>query len=34
VLDSGYVKGFHPFLYYLNRLPPWDGQDYILELSV
>ena len=33
VLDSGYVQGFHPFLYYLNRLPPWDGQDYILELS-
>ena len=34
VLDSGYVPNFHPFLYYLNRLPPWDGQDYILELSV
>ena len=34
VLDSGYVPVFHPFLYYLNRLPPWDGQDYILALSV
>ena len=34
VLDSGYVPGFHPFLYYLNRLPPWDGQDHILALSV
>ena len=33
VLGSGFVPGFHPFLYYLNRLPPWDGQDYILELS-
>ena len=33
VLGSGFVPGFHPFLYYLNRLPPWDGQDYILALS-
>ena len=33
VLGSGFVPSFHPFLYYLNRLPPWDGQDYILELS-
>ena len=35
VLDSGFVPGFHPFLHYLNRLPPWDGQtDHILGLSV
>ncbi len=34
VINSGYVKAFHPFLYYLNRLPPWDGQDHILGLSV
>ena len=35
VLDSGFVPSFHPFLYYLNRLPPWDGQtDHILGLSV
>ena len=34
VVGSGYVKSFHPFLYYLNRLPPWDGQDHILGLSV
>ena len=34
VINSGYVKPFHPFLYYLNRLPPWDGQDHILGLSV
>ena len=33
VLDSGFVPPFHPFLFYLNRLPPWDGLDYILELS-
>ena len=34
VIGSGFVPDFHPFLYYLNRLPPWDGQDYIMELSV
>ena len=34
VLDSGFVPSFHPFVHYLNRLPPWDGQDYIRELSV
>ena len=34
VLGSGFVPDFHPFLFYLNRLPPWDGQDYIMELSV
>ena len=34
VINSGYVKAFHPFLYYLNRLPPWDAQDHILGLSV
>ena len=34
VLDSGYVPAFQPFLHYLNRLPPWDGQDHILALSV
>ena len=34
VLDSGFVPAFHPFGYYLSRLPPWDGQDYILELSM
>ena len=34
VLGSGFVPEYHPFLFYLNRLPPWDGQDYILELSM
>ena len=34
VLDSGYVATFQPFLHYLNRLPPWDGQDHILAMSV
>ena len=30
VLESGFVPPFHPFQYYLNRLPPWDGQNHIL----
>ena len=34
VLDSGFAPNFYPFQYYLNRLPPWDGQDYIMELSL
>ena len=34
VLDSGFVPNYHPFLHYLNRLPPWDGEDHILGLSV
>ena len=34
VLGSGFAPDFHPFYYYLNRLPPWDEQDYIMELSV
>jgi len=33
VVGSGFVPQFHPFLYYLNRLPPWDGRNHILVLS-
>ena len=35
VIESDFVPDFHPFRYYLEHLPPWDGQnDYILEMSV
>ena len=35
VIESDFVPEFHPFRYYLEHLPPWDGQsDYILEMSV
>ena len=34
VIDSGYVPGYHPFLFYLNRLQLRDGQDHILGPSV
>ena len=33
VLGSGFVPKYHPFQYYLNRLPPWDGKNHILLLS-
>ena len=29
-VHSEYVKDFNPFLDYLERLPPWNGEDYIL----
>lgn len=36
VIQSDFVPEFHPFRYYLNRLPPWheDQGDYIMELSL
>ena len=34
VMESDFVPEFHPFRYYLDHLPPWDGQDYIIELSL
>ena len=34
VIESDFVPDYHPFRYYLDHLPPWDGQDYIIELSV
>ena len=35
VLESDFVPDYHPFRYYLDHLPPWDGgSDYILEMSV
>ena len=35
VIESDFVPEYHPFLYYLDHLPPWDGvSDYILEMSV
>ncbi|MBQ6379359.1 MAG: hypothetical protein IJJ56_11300 [Prevotella sp.] len=35
VMESDFVPDFHPFRYYLDRLPPWDGEsDHILAMSV
>ena len=35
VIESDFVPEYHPFRYYLDHLPPWNGSDdYILELSL
>ncbi len=35
VIESDFVPAYHPFRYYLDHLPPWNGSDdYILELSL
>ena len=33
VVCSDYAKDFDPFRDYLERLPPWDGNDYILGMA-
>ena len=34
LIESDFTPEFHPFLYYLDHLPPWDGEDHILAMSV
>lgn len=34
VLESDFVPEYNPFTFYLKQLPPWDGGDYILAMSV
>ena len=34
LLSSDFVPDYHPFKFYLEHLPKWDGQDYILGMSV
>ena len=35
VLESDFVTEYHPFRYYLEHLPPWDGKsDDILAMSI
>ena len=35
VIESDFVPEYHPFRYYLEHLPPWNGKDdYLLELSL
>ena len=33
VVCSNYARDFNPFRDYFDRLPPWDGDDYILALA-
>ena len=34
VIESDFVPEFNPFTFYLDHLPPWNGEDYILAMSV
>ena len=34
VIESDFVPEFHPFRFYLEHLPPWDGLDHLLAMSV
>ena len=34
VVESDFAPDYHPFRFYLERLPPWDGDDHILAMSV
>ena len=34
VIESNFSPDYHPFRYYLEHLPQWDGQDHILAMSV
>ena len=34
VIESDFVPEYNPFVYYLEHLPPWNGEDYILAMSV
>mgnify|MGYP002523821272 CR=1 FL=1 len=34
VIESDFVPDFNPFVHYLQQLPPWDGENHILAMSV
>ena len=34
IIESDSFTDYHPFRYYLDHLPPWDGEDHILAMSV
>ena len=34
VIESDFSPDFNPFTFYLEHLPPWNGEDYILGMSV
>ena len=34
VLESDFVADYHPFRSYLDSLPPWNGENHILAMSV
>ena len=34
VIESDFVPDFHPFRHYLDHLPPWNGENHIMALSM
>ncbi len=34
VIESDFVADYHPFRFYLDRLPPWNGENHILAMSM
>ena len=34
VIESDFVHEYHPFRFYLDHLPPWNGENHILSMSV
>ena len=34
IIESDSFTDYHPFRYYPDHLPPWDGEDHILAMSV
>ena len=34
VIESDFVPEYHPFRFYLENLPPWDGENHILAMSL
>ena len=34
VIESDFVGDYHPFKYYLEHLPPWNGDNHILAMSM
>ena len=34
VIESDFVPEYHPFRFYLEHLPPWNGENHILAMSV
>ncbi len=34
VIESDFVGDYHPFRYYLEHLPPWNGDNYIFSMSM
>lgn len=34
VIESDFVPEYHPFRFYLDHLPPWNGENHILGMSI